>query len=293
MKSILLLFIVFFSTFLSAQEYTPMLAETNEWHFTTCFQGDCGEDVYYTDGEMVVEGNVYKILDGYHYISREFLLREEVVDKQVYLATIIGGVFRENLLYDFSLEIGDEFEMINPISPFPEDGGMFTLEDIQMLELADGNLYKHFYFSPSAGNTISTWDAIWVEGVGSLSLPNAPGGNPSIDSAGQVSCAFRNGTVFYSDFDIVDDCVPSILALDEVIANNRLIIVTSQEKLTIKSDQQINKYQLFDSQGKEVLYKVVDRLFEVSFDTAHLNQGVYFLRIKGEDFLKMEKVIIN
>ncbi|EDM44113.1 hypothetical protein SCB49_10997 [unidentified eubacterium SCB49] len=292
MKNITCLIVIFFSVVLNAQEYTPMLAEVNEWHFTTCYEGVCNEDVYYTDGTMKVEGNLYKVLDGYHYISREFLLREDLANKQVYLATIIGGVFREYLLYDFSLEIGEEFEMINPVSPFPENGGMFTLIETEMLELADGNLYKHFYFSPSLGNTISTWDAVWVEGLGSLSLPNAPGGNPSTNSAGRVSCAFRNGNSFYADFDIVEDCTPTILDVGEVFTNTNFLIINEQDKLSIKSSKEIIEYQLFDLGGKEILYKDVKQLFETSVDTAHLKQGVYFLKVKGESFVKVKKVIV-
>ena len=275
-----------------SQEYTPMLADVNEWHLTYCFSGDCNEDVYYTDGEMEVQGNNYKVLDGYHYISREFLLREDLTDRHVYLATIIGGFFREYLLYDFSLEIGDEFEMINPNTPFPEEGGLFLLVDIQTLELADGNFYKHFYFSPAPGNTVSTWDAIWVEGVGSLSLPNAPGGNPSTNSSGRVSCAFREGAVFYTDFEIVEECSPTVLNIDENERGNEFTVITANEKITIKSHQEIVAYKLFDTAGKVILSKNVDSLNETSFDISHFNKGVYFLRIDGNSYLTMEKVII-
>jgi hypothetical protein len=293
MKYVILFFCFLVATPMIPQDYTPMLAGTNEWHLTYCFEGDCSEDVYYTDGEMEVQGNIYKVLDGYHYISREFLLREELEEKQVYLATIFGGVFREYLLYDFSLVIGDEFEMTNPITPFPEDGGMFTLDDIQMVALADGNLYKHYYFSPSPGNTASTWNAIWVEGVGSLSLPNAPGGDPSTTSAGRVSCAFRNGAIFYTDFELVEDCAPTVLAIADQKSEHELIIITTQETITIKSHQAILNYKLFDTSGKVVASNNVNRVYETSMETASLRKGIYFMKIKGDTFIKMEKVIIR
>lgn len=287
------LFLLFASVLSPAfsQDYTPMLAEVNEWHLTYCYLGDCSEDVYFTDGEMEVLGNNYRVLDGYHYISREFLLREEVEEKKVYLATIIGGNFREYLLYDFSLSVGDEFDMLNPVTPFPINGGLFTLTDIQSLPLADGELYRHFYFSPSAGNTISTWDAIWVEGVGSLSIPNAPGGSPIANGVGRVSCAFRDGAVFYTDFELVEECSPTILAIDS--HEFELFITTSQERLTIESSQKIRSYQLIDTTGKVLINAIVDQLNETSFETSHLNDGVYFLKIKGEGFLNIKKVMIH
>lgn len=54
-----------------AQEYVPMLNGTNEWKVTNCFFG-CITDTYFTDGDTLVDGLNYKILDGYHYISRSF-----------------------------------------------------------------------------------------------------------------------------------------------------------------------------------------------------------------------------
>ncbi|MFT5078254.1 MAG: hypothetical protein ACI825_001649 [Planctomycetota bacterium] len=293
MKYIILFFCSIAVNPVISQDYTPMLAGTNEWHLTYCFEGDCSEDVYYTDGETEMQGNVYKVLDGYHYISREFLLREELEAKQVYLATIFGGVFREYLLYDFSLVIGDEFQMTNPITPFPEDGGIFTLDDIQMIALADGNLYKHYYFSPSLGNTASTWNAIWVEGLGSLSLPNAPGGDPSATSAGRVSCSFRDGAVFYSDFELVEDCSPTVLAIASQNSKRELTVITTQETIIIKSHQAILDYMLFDTSGKVVASNNVNRVYETSLESTSLRKGIYFLKINCDTFRTMEKVFIR
>ena len=59
---------------LHGQDYKPLLDNTNEWHVTNCYFG-CLTDVYFTDGDTLVEGNNYKVLDGFHYISRSFLLR--------------------------------------------------------------------------------------------------------------------------------------------------------------------------------------------------------------------------
>lgn len=150
-----------------SQSYKPLLDNLNEWHFTTCYFG-CQTDVYFTDGDTIVDGNNYKILDGYHYISRTFLLREDVPNKKIYLKIATTGFNEEFLLYDFSLNQGDTFYMQNPISPFPQDGGPFILDSIVERPLVDGNAYKHFYFSPTPDNTISTENAIWIEGVGSL-----------------------------------------------------------------------------------------------------------------------------
>ena len=108
MKSITI-FALFVGLFLhsvtgNSQNYTPLLNTFNEWQFTTCYTG-CLTDIYYTDGDTTVNGKTYKILDGFHYISRTFLIREDVPNKKVYLLLDNpGGHAFENLLY--SSQIG-------------------------------------------------------------------------------------------------------------------------------------------------------------------------------------------
>ncbi len=63
-----------------AQNYKPLLDNFNEWHFTICDFG-CLTDIYYTDGDTVVNNVSYRILDGFHYISRTFLIREDIPAK--------------------------------------------------------------------------------------------------------------------------------------------------------------------------------------------------------------------
>lgn len=188
-----------------SQQYEPMLAESNEWHFTSCFNG-CITDVYITHDDTLVDGLSYKILDGYHYISRTFLLREDVIEKKVYLLKITPTKNEEYLLYDFSLVVGDSIEMSNPISPFPSNGGWFILDSIPQNVIANGSSYRHFYFSPTLSNTISAAPAVWVESVGSLSLVNGPSGEPDINNAGHVSCLFKNGEIRYRQLDSISDC---------------------------------------------------------------------------------------
>ena len=92
-----------------------------------------------------------------------------LLKKKVYLKTILPSGNRDYLLYDFSLEVGDSINIKNPASPFLEDAGYYKVDAITLLPLVDLNLYRQFYLSPATSNTISENDAIWVEGVGSLS----------------------------------------------------------------------------------------------------------------------------
>lgn len=207
------------------QEYTPLLDTYNQWSLRYCYSG-CSTDIYYTNGDTIVDAMNFKVLDGYHFISRGFLLREDVTEKKVYLKTILPSGIRDYLLYDFSLEVGDSIDIKNPASPFIEDAGYYKVDAITLLPLVDSNLYRHFYLSPAASNKISENDAIWVEGVGSLSLINAPGGDPNVNSVGRVACTFKDGVSFYGDLDIIEDCEDIILniPLNQIPTNNSKVI---------------------------------------------------------------------
>ncbi len=106
MKTIRFFFLFsFISGFLLAQSYTNLLDNQNEWQLISCYLNDCFRDAYYTKGDTVVNNKNYKVLDAYHYISRTFLLREEVENKQVFLLKLDGERTNEYLLYDFSFFI--------------------------------------------------------------------------------------------------------------------------------------------------------------------------------------------
>jgi len=278
----------------SAQAYVPLLDDLNEWKFTTCFNG-CLTDTYYTAGDTLVNGTSYKILDGYHYISRTFLLREDVTEKKVYLKIFLPSGEVNYLLYDFSLEVGDSFEMFNPITPFPEEGGLFDLVAIESLPLADGNEYRHFYFSPSAGNTTSTQDAVWVEGVGSLSIVTAPGGHPDFDGVGQLSCSFRNTERIYENLEQVTECTPSILSVYNT--QNPLWNVqfyASESVIRIENANAVQKVMVYAITGN-ILAEVANITNENQFsmNTSSLSAGLYILKVNdAEGYSKTFKFVV-
>ena len=278
-------FLIFFCAWgssLLAQPYKPILDQFNEWHFTTCYFG-CLTEHYYTDGDTVVDGKSYKILDGYHYISRTFLLRGDVAGRKVYLAKIDGTNVHEYLLYDFSVQEGDSLMMRNPFSPFPEVGGYFILDSIVNRPLADGDDYRHFYFSPAPSNTVSFQPAVWVEGVGSLSLINAPGGHPDINGVGQLSCFFKNGEIFYSDLDSIENCEPVHLRVKD-FGNplDKIVMYTPPGSKTcvLSNISGVARVEVFDLSGKEITQLLNTKNSNLmTFDTSGFSNGLYLLRV--------------
>lgn len=284
MTNLFKILIIFTALPMLAQDYKPVLDNKNEWHFTNCNFG-CITDVYYTDGDTLVNGKTYKILDGYHYISRSFLLREEVAEKKLYFLRIRpSGGLDEYLLYDFNLQVGDSIDMKNPITPFPQDGGYFRLDSIVPRPLIDGNNYDHFYFSPSQSNTSSTHNAVWIEGAGSLSLINAPGGNPDINGVGALSCMFKNRDLYYSNLDSISGCNPIYMNVKQNNLEGVTITKTPNSELFLLHNTQfVSEISIFTLTGKRLknIRHNFDENRAINFET--YSEGVYLILVKGID----------
>ena len=297
MKKRLNFLFYFFSTLLFSQDYVPLLDDYNEWQVTNCYFG-CLTDVYYTDGDTITDGHNYKILDGYHFISRTILLREDILEKKVFLNFIQATGNTEYLLYDFSLNIDDSIDMKNPISPFLENAGYYNLDSIIPRPLVNGGDYRHFYLSPSESNIVSTTNAIWIEGAGSLSLITAPSGEPDINGAGHLSCFYKNGDYFYTNLDSIDSCEPTvILNINESNYPLSDIIVSSNNILNschLINLENIKLIDIYNINGKKVASYHNYGNKELKFDTTSYQAGIYFIIVYTNQFKKKTiKIIIE
>lgn len=266
---------LFITLTLQSQNYTPLLNETNRWYLTTCYFG-CITDSYFTAGDTLVNNKMQKILDGYHYISRTFLLHEDVEEKKVTLTKITGNRNDEFLLYDFAMHEGDTIKISNPITPFSADGGYFKLDSIRMVPNRTNYLLKYFYLSPTASNTISTQPAIWVEGLGSLSIINAPGGYPNLDGAGHVTCFYKNESLFYS--------LNSPFNTQCAIPDDALQIIVYYEPndptCYVKNTSNVLLITLFDVSGRKIKTFQNTNETQMALDMTDCSSGIYFLNIQ-------------
>ena len=227
MKKLSLLLLFFPLVTLSQQTYNEMLNHDIEWQLTSCNNG-CITDVYFIDSDTIYNGYNYFILDGYHFISKTFWLREDIQNQTVYMSFVYNNIRKEVLLYDFDMEIGDSINISNPISPFVTNPGYYIVDSLVSLELQNGLYYEVFYLSSSSVNINES--AVWIEGIGSLSLINAPGGTPNVNGPGKLSCYFNKGDLVYSQLDSINTCilvnqVTSSELLNSRINNRKLINV--------------------------------------------------------------------
>ena len=283
----------FWYSFTEGQEYKQLLDHSSQWNLTSCYSG-CLTDIYYTSTDTLVDGLTYKILDGFHYISRKFLLREEVSNKKIYMKLVNQLPYREFLLYNFSLNEGDIFAMSNPMSPFPERGGNFVLDSIRQKPISNSELRRHFYFSPTPDNTVSNYKVVWIEGIGSKSLINAPGGNADINGAGHLSCYFYNSELIYSNLEAITGC--RFLDVKSQIGNNLFGIQKTNMKNVYQfvNAKSVSNIVLYNSSGVRI--KSTNHFNEATIDYPlnELSLGIYFVAVlTSENERKVFKVLID
>lgn len=280
MRAILLCSTLLIQLTTFAQTYSPLIGQKNEWHLGYCQDADCYKDIYFTVGDTIANGKTYKVLDGYHYISKTFWIRENVQEKKVYIKTIRNEAQEETLLYDFNLSVGDSMQLFNPITPFPDEAGFFTVDSIKVQPILGEQTGRFFYFSPSLSNEEAYGlFPIWVEGVGSLSMVNAAAGTPDYDETGQLACFWKDQVLVYHDNSRIESC-DSILKTDEQIINQSKIAMTSHKTLWIDQAKNIHRILIYDSQGRLYHDQQLKHAVNIEIDVSNYPKGVYYLNVE-------------
>lgn len=294
MKAILSL-IILLPIMVLSQGYKQMANHNSEWHLSSC-NFSCLNDIYYTDGDTTYQGENYKILNGFHYISKTFWIRENVNEKKIYFSTVQGNKRTEILLYDFSLQVGDSMDLKNPVSPFPTNVGYHKVDSIVEKTIYNGEVHKHFYLSSTASNP-SNARPIWIEGIGSLSLINAPGATPNVNGAGKLSCHFDDGELIYTQLDSLDACIPKYFFADvneNYFENNLQVYPTLVDDLfTVETSIEITKITIHNSVGEVV--KLVSNFNEHAntVDFKKFDAGIYFVQITSKKYGVLSKRIVK
>ena len=294
-KTILYLIIfLFYNLHVNSQEYHQLLDHESEWHLTSC-SSTCINDVYYTNGDTTYNGYQYKILNGYHYISRTFWLREDVSEKHIFLSYDNGKSRIEVLLYDFSLQIGDTILLSNPITPFPSNGGFYKLDSIVSQNLLDNQSHKFFYLSPTASNQSSDELPVWIEGIGGLTLINGPGGTPDINRVGKISCYFNDGFLSYSQLDSLDRCtVKYVTGLKEIQRHSNRIYPTIFESiLRLEDVSEVSEVVIYSLRGEEVYRRKLNHQSYENLELSHLEKGFYVIRLYDNNLPVVSKKIVK
>ncbi len=277
MKYALSLFLLVLLSQSWAQPYVPMLSTITEWNAVTCLNG-CGVDSYTSSGDTLVDGQHYQVLGGFHYIGGNFLIREDIAERKVYMKMLVEHTLLDEYpLYDFSLEDGDTTHVYNPISPLPEDGGLFIVDSI-VNKLLENGTHRFFYLHAIDPMVSLSERTVWVEGVGSLSIINSPGASPT---AGEhLGCNFKDGVLQYSNTDSIESCANLGLVDYPKSTSARLIPTVFSEQVEIKIDSK-ERYDLdvFDIRG-QLVYSLHGLLDTHNIQASKLPNGMLLFSLR-------------
>ncbi|MFV0502306.1 MAG: T9SS type A sorting domain-containing protein [Bacteroidales bacterium] len=241
-----------------------------------------------TEEDTIIENITYKKI--YEFTDIEFnpLTAEyfgamrETPQRQVFFRGDYHSINNEVLLYDFSLSVGDTFDMVS---------FTFVVESVDTINY-NGIPRRKFTIRPFPYDLLG---GDWIEGIGN---PEGIYVRPSIahtDAWSVTRCYIHNGNLLYSNYSHGgNDCITPLMGVESIIEDNSITLYpnpTSSE-VNISSENIINSIEIFNSLGQRVYYSVVNSIEKV-IDISSFTNGVYILGVNTENGVIRKKIIKN
>lgn len=293
--------------------YHPFL-NTTKWISSLFFlHGFFNDSIQYTNIDTIFIGNTYRMYSDYRFylpgvyndssfgtgLHAYYFLREDALSKKVYLLNPTRTA--ENILYDFSLNVGDTFPVIPPTN-IP-----FYLVNIDSV-LINADYRKRFTFESTVPAGVFT--TIWIEGIGNIT--NILGSYTPTTASNLTVCAYENSIVVLdqtqSNFlypPVSYDCSFLLTGYNDISQtvfekmdilpnpfNERVSI-----NITLHRPQKIS-VKLYDMMGNLIRSyadadKPVTGNLSYDFNATNLSQGIYICIMQGEYNTLVEKIIKN
>lgn len=349
MKKIsLLLLVLFLSCKINAQVYYPMLdSVSNTWYFVSnivpvsppesvpvnCLYAQfplADSFIYSTQGDTVISGNTYKILIESDYLGSSQTctygyIREDTSARKIFF---IDNIFTpEELLYDFSMQVGDSINLSFYQGFGIYTSGIFTLDSITTINIPAGmrNLYHLYNHSQPFSPPLQ-----WIEGVGHpghiiyTKSCNSWGGFFSFSCFDQVdrnfcqmltcfehtgtkvyfdSCAHQNAInnfcVYYADscnyWNICGSVVENLAITSFYVSPNP---ATDASILTIKLSRNTEAtIFLKDGEGRTILPTKKTKLAagenKIPLSLKNLSPGIYFIELNTSEKSFYKKLVVS
>jgi len=285
MKSLLLTFSIFYSITSFSQTYLPMLEEGNIWNTITYHWPKplvITDETYEITGQQVIGGFTYYSFNGY-----SCLLREE--NGKVYAYSQSQGT--EELLFDFTLEVSDEF-IIDPtytahcydIGGVYMEGTPVTVSSVSTQFIA-GNDRKVIELEYEGG-PVETW----IEGIGTLN-GFVPFGFTNFDGYSVLSCYTNNGITYF--FNGYTECLLEVNDFDRDAIKLAPNPVTQNSTIKFPIETEIDFIKIFDVFGRLVRNEKIYSEY-VNINANEYASGIYLYQLFSKDkLLKTDKFIVN
>lgn len=290
-----------------AQDYLPLLNENLLWSVM--------HEKHTLLGDTTINEVTYKKLYFHNYLEEftptdlQYLaaMREDTIEKKVYF--VWKGYEEEVLLYDFSLEVGSEFEVNSPVFwqwgpefyPAPRDYSVIVME-VFFQEIAGINR-RTLKLEATLNPFFLT--EYWIEGLGStqgLIYPGTTGdlvpGRPST----YLLCVHEDSLLIYQGIDppwgnFVDTCYfePALKTEDaehkifEIIATPSIF----NDRFSIQSNRYLNNIRVLNVSGQIIYeYNSTVPFLKKTINASHWQKGFYIV-IAGNSFSRETIKIIK
>lgn len=291
-------FLLLFSIKNKAQEYFPFVQDSKTWSEVTTFQSliDTNYIAFWTTSYKLHGDITYangKIYKQFFTCDSDPTLSEWNISNYAYREDS-GKVFRtswltpadEELVYDFSLQVGDSALYHDNNLPF-----YAYVNFVDSILIRDSYRKRIHFIYPQD---------IWIEGLGSLFSPFLPLDYYFIrpNGFGLLCVSDTTGTIFvnplygkcYIDTVMTNIAEPSSASPVIQLSNNPMhdfSIINIGNSLG-----QFNKYSLYDSNGLLVRKENInDRTFTIQ--RKNLSSGVYILKVFGKNGVINRKLVID
>lgn len=288
MKNFLLIaFFSIISDVVFTQDYVPMLGNSNQWYVLNTFEGAWTEN-YTTKSDTLINNKLYKILGHQFFSSVYGYLREDTVERKVYMIpNSIKDTF-EIVYFDFSLMADDSIFLYN----IDYDSlGYFKVDSVREINTLAGSRKAIYLTDPRAINYEPA--PVWVEGIGTLGSIRDREAPPESYNAGELSCYFKDGQKLYqSDFSKeLDTCVIKWSGIDDHEFKSDVTIypnpAASETNIKVKNAYSFS-ICIFDLNGR-LLREIVN---QTKIDLRNFNDGTYLIKVYTKKDIYFKKLII-
>ncbi|MFM8241712.1 MAG: T9SS type A sorting domain-containing protein [Crocinitomicaceae bacterium] len=283
MKSFFRTFYLSFAILLSFENYLAQsfIDTTKVWHvgqWSGFSPNSCYTQIYQFKEDSVVNNQKYTVLK----VSSDSalvnwytvgLFREDTILKRVFW--LLNNV--DELLYDFSLEVGDTAKVTSTFgNPYPNCGTEMIVDSIAFHEYF-GTLRKHWYFNTPYYNNPETW----VEGIGNLFGPiDNKVFTCTADYLPDLLCYSKNSELSWINQQY-QDCYINTMGFDDSFTSFQM---------SLSPNPIVNEFQVLTNSYEKKQMKVVNAqgvpvYFEVFYS---LNSGVLQLKEPGSYFIQIE-----
>jgi len=209
------------------------------------------------------------------------LLYEDIGNKQVYFLS--SGSQEPELLYDFSLQVGDTFN-----SECVTGGNNLIVQQIEDIQLLNGETRKKWTFEGSYGPGPNTW----IEGIGMET--GLFGDMIQFEWWTRLGCVQKDGEHLWESEEYFGGCWGTVG--ENEITSSEINIYPNPAKdfvrISMGNQYQNARIQIFNSLGQTIVDKgVMDKYCVI--DISYFDQGIYLILIRSGNNIWTEKLVVN